>query len=441
MRDYFKKISEILFNRLESNEILILNFEAEQTDFIRFNHSKIRQAGNVKQATLTLNLVKFKNKTLTSVMRLNLDLDRDTKLLERTLNFLRREIPELHEDPYLMYERNINSTENNKNSNKLDSKEITENIITSFSSTDMVGILASGSIIKGFANSLGQFNWHENYSFNFDWSMYTESGKAVKQNYSDQIWNQDTFKKLLIECKQKLEVIDNKEELIKPGDYKVYLSPSALNEIIEMLSWGGFSYKANKIGTSPLHLMSKGERRFNDMVNISENLSTGISPRFHKDGFIKPEKTDLVVNGDYNKSLISPRSALEYSVKHNAAEYCESPVSIELKPGTIKHDDVLNSLKDGIYLSNLWYLNFSDRNNGRITGLTRFGCFKIKGGEYQGPINTMRFDETVYNIFGNKLLGLTDTQQLLMDSSTYEERSTYSATLPGALVDEFKMTL
>ena len=92
-------------------------------------------------------------------------------------------------------------------------------------------------------------------------------------------------------------------------------------------------------------------------------------------------------------------------------------------------------------MSNLWYLNFSDRNNGRITGLTRFGCFKIKGGEYQGPINTMRFDETVYNIFGNKLLGLTDTQQLLMDSSTYEERSTYSATLPGALVDEFKMTL
>ena len=254
MRDYFKKLSEILFNRLVGNEILILNFEAEQTDFIRFNHSKIRQAGNVKQATLTLNLVKFKNKTLTSVMRLNLDLDRDTKLLERTLNFLRREIPELHEDPYLMYERNINSTENNENNNKLDSKEITENIITSFSSTDMVGILASGSIIKSFANSLGQFNWHENYSFNFDWSMYTESGKAVKQNYSNQRWNQDTFKKLLIECKQKLEVIDNKEELIKPGDYKVYLSPSALNEIIEMLSWGGFVDCT--INTSSLRMFS-----------------------------------------------------------------------------------------------------------------------------------------------------------------------------------------
>ena len=74
MRDYFKKLSEILFNRLENNEILILNFEGEHTDFIRFNHSKIRQAGNVKQVTLTLNLVKFKNKTLTSIIRLNVDL-------------------------------------------------------------------------------------------------------------------------------------------------------------------------------------------------------------------------------------------------------------------------------------------------------------------------------------------------------------------------------
>ena len=116
-------------------------------------------------------------------------------------------------------------------------------------------------------------------------------------------------------------------------------------------------------------------------------------------------------------------------------------MSIDLKEGTIKSDQILSALNDGIYISNLWYLNFSDRNNGRITGLTRFGCFQVNNGEYQGPINTMRFDETVYNIFGDKLLGLTDKKQLLMDSSTYEERSTHSSTIPGAIVEDFKMTL
>ena len=440
MKSYFKKVSEYLFNSLESNEILILNFDAEQTDFVRFNHAKIRQAGNVDQATLTLSLV-HKKKSLNSVIRLSLDYQKDSVLLLRTLYYLRREIPELPRDPYLMYERNLNSFDRETKNKSLDSFNITDSILQGCHSLDMVGILSSGAIMKGFSNSLGQFNWHESQSFNFDWSMYTDTGKAIKQNYSDQVWDQNIFSSLLDESKQKLQVIDNKEQTIQPGEYRVYLSPSALNEIVDMLSWGGFSYKANKIGSSPLHLMMKGEKKLNKIVSFTEDLTNGISPKFHSDGFIKPDTTELIINGEYKSSLISPRSALEYSVNHNAAEYYESPVSINLKEGAISNDNILATLKDGIYISNLWYLNFSDLNNGRITGLTRFGCFKVSNGEYQGPINTMRFDETVYNIFGDKLIGLTNNKQLLIDSSTYEERSTHSSTIPGAIVEDFKMTL
>ena len=440
MKSYFKKVSEYLFNSLESNEILILNFDAEQTDFVRFNHAKIRQAGNVDQATLTLSLV-YKRKSLNSVIRLSLDYQKDSVLLLRTLYYLRREIPELPQDPYLMYERNLNSFDRETKNKSLDSFNITDSILQGCHSLDMVGILSTGAIMKGFSNSLGQFNWHESQSFNFDWSMYTDTGKAIKQNYSDQVWDQNIFSSLLEESKQKLQVIDNKEQTIQPGEYRVYLSPSALNEIVDMLSWGGFSYKANKIGSSPLHLMMKGEKKLNKIVSFTEDLTNGISPKFHSDGFIKPDTTELIINGEYKSSLISPRSALEYSVNHNAAEYYESPVSINLKEGAISNDNILATLKDGIYISNLWYLNFSDLNNGRITGLTRFGCFKVSNGEYQGPINTMRFDETVYNIFGDKLMGLTNNKQLLIDSSTYEERSTHSSTIPGAIVEDFKMTL
>ena len=440
MKTYFKKVSEYLFNSLESNEILILNFDAEQTDFVRFNHAKIRQAGNVDQATLTLSLV-YKRKSLNSVIRLSLDYQKDSVLLLRTLYYLRREIPELPQDPYLMYERNLNSFDRETKNKSLDSFNITDSILQGCHSLDMVGILSTGAIMKGFSNSLGQFNWHESQSFNFDWSMYTDTGKAIKQNYSDQVWDQNIFSSLLDESKQKLQVIDNREQTIQPGEYRVYLSPSALNEIVDMLSWGGFSYKANKIGSSPLHLMMKGEKKLNKIVSFTEDLTNGISPKFHSDGFIKPDTTELIINGEYKSSLISPRSALEYSVNHNAAEYYESPVSINLKEGVISNDNILATLKDGIYISNLWYLNFSDLNNGRITGLTRFGCFKVSNGEYQGPINTMRFDETVYNIFGDKLIGLTNNKQLLIDSSTYEERSTHSSTIPGAIVEDFKMTL
>ena len=440
MKDYFFDVSKLLFGQISETETLILNFDAEIGDYVRFNHSKIRQVGHVKQITLTLNLIQNR-KTLTSIIRLNGNLKKDTKLIENTLNFLRRELPELPSDPYLMYSKKKHSTEKLIEMEKLNNKNIVDKIVDDFSKLDMVGILSSGYVYKGFSNSFGQTNWHENQSFNFDWSVYTKSGQAIKQNYSDTRLNDDIFKKLLEEGKQKLIALEYKEIIIKPNKYKVYLSPQALSEVLEMLCWGGFSYKAHKIGTSPLHLMSKGETKLNKIVTISENLSKGMTPNFHREGFIKPDKTSFIISGDYKKSLISPRSALEYSIKHNGAEYHESPVAIDIEPGNIRENEILKSLKDGIYISNLWYLNFSDRNKARITGLTRFGCFKVGGGEYQGPINVMRFDETIYNILGENLLGLTDSQQLLMDCSTYEERSTFSTFLPGALVDGFEMTL
>ena len=439
MRNYFKKISDLLFNALESSEILILNFDAEETDFVRYNKSKIRQAGRVHQVSLDINLIK-KGKTLRSSLRLSTEYNKDKTLLVRTLFFLRREVNELPKDPYLIYEKNINSS-NLIDDQGLNAQNMSSRILDISSSHDMVGILSSGKIVKGFANSLGQFNWHESDSFNFDWSLYDDNGKAVKQNYADRKWNQDTFTRLYAESAQQLSVISNDEQKVEPGSYKVYLSPSALNEIIDMMSWGGFSYKANKIGSSPLHLMAKGDREFDKSVSFSEDLSNGISPKFHSDGFIKPNNTELITEGKYQKSLISPRSALEYSVKHNAAEDYESPVSIKLETGKINSKKILETLGTGIYLNNLWYLNFSDRNNARVTGLTRFGCFYVKDGELIGPINTMRFDETMYNIFGTKLAGLTNEQQLLMDTSTYEQRSVHSSTIPGAVVEDFRLTL
>ena len=149
----------------------------------------------------------------------------------------------------------------------------------------------------------------------------------------------------------------------------------------------------------------------------------------------------MITNGEFTEPLTSPRSSIEYSVIHNASGSSEYPSSIDMKEGDINNEEILSTINNGIYISNLWYLNFSDRNNGRMTGLTRFGCFLIENGKLTSPINTMRFDDSVYSMLGENLIGLTSNRDLLIDSGTYEERSTASARLPGALIDNFKMTL
>ena len=49
MRDYFENIAQKLFKNIQQYEFLILNFDDEVSNFVRFNKEKIRQTCNLKQ--------------------------------------------------------------------------------------------------------------------------------------------------------------------------------------------------------------------------------------------------------------------------------------------------------------------------------------------------------------------------------------------------------
>jgi predicted Zn-dependent protease len=109
--------------------------------------------------------------------------------------------------------------------------------------------------------------------------------------------------------------------------------------------------------------------------------------------------------------------------------------------GEIARDYVLRRLDTGVYINNLWYLNYSDRSACRMTGMTRFATFWVEGGVIQAPLSVMRFDESIYRMLGDHLLGLTADRDFILDAGTYYRRSTGSSRLPGALVEDFTFTL
>ena len=115
--------------------------------------------------------------------------------------------------------------------------------------------------------------------------------------------------------------------------------------------------------------------------------------------------------------------------------------SIDVAAGDIPADDVVRQLDTGVYINNLWYLNYSDRSACRITGMTRFATFWVENGRIIAPLNVMRFDETLYRMLGENLLGFTAERDLILDSGTYGGRSTSSSRMPGALVKDFTFTL
>ena len=109
--------------------------------------------------------------------------------------------------------------------------------------------------------------------------------------------------------------------------------------------------------------------------------------------------------------------------------------------GSLAQADILKQLGTGLYISNLWYLNYSDQPAARLTGMTRFATFWVENGEIKAPVSTMRFDDSVYHLLGSQLEALTAERELRLSASTYGACNTSSSLLPGALVKRLTLTL
>ena len=125
----------------------------------------------------------------------------------------------------------------------------------------------------------------------------------------------------------------------------------------------------------------------------------------------------------------------------NGANSSETLRAPEMSPGNLAFEQILPSLDTGLYVSNLHYLNWSDRPTGRITGMTRYACFWVENGEIIAPIENLRFDESLYRFWGENLVDLTNFQEFIPEVGTYESRQLGGSLVPGMLVNDFTYTL
>jgi predicted Zn-dependent protease len=440
MQDYFYTLADAITKSLQADEFYTCTFHAEDSDFVRFNRSKIRQAGTVLQRFLALDLIRGTRHAAAEVA-LSGDVDSDGARVSQLLAALREQLPYLPDDPHLLYATTVHSTEQRGENRLPDRAQAVDAVLDAGRDRDLVGVYAAGGIYAGFANAFGQRNWFESYTFNCDWSFYHQRDKAVKTSYAGFVWEPQDFARKVTDAAAQIEVLKRPPHSIPPGRYRVYLAPAALNDILEMLAWSGFGLKDHRTKQTTLLKMVEEGTRLHPAVTLRENTRKGVAPNFQAAGFIKPDEVTLIEAGGFHDCLVSPRSAKEYSVPTNGASNAEAPESVDLAGGDISRDQILRRLDTGVYINNLWYLNYSDRAACRMTGMTRFATFWVENGVIQAPLSVMRFDESIYRMLGEHLLGLTVEQDFLLDSSTYQERSTGSSRLPGALVDEFTFTL
>lgn len=438
-REILNFVAQGLFNDLHADEALTVYYRGEDTDFIRWNQSKVRQNTSVNQRELSFELQKAGRKikkSFSAVGSAEWDLIEAQKFLKEA----REESIVLPQDPYLVPFANNGTSEAIFRGDLLKGEQLIQAIAKPMAAHDMAGLYAGGIIETGNCNSLGQSHWFTNETFFMDYSLYNGE-RAAKACYAGARWHQNEFEENIRQTAEQLAAMDKPRKKVPPGKYKVYLAPAAVAELMLMFSWGSLSYRAYKDGANALKKLHDKERKFSSQFSLSENFHLGLTPRFNEMGELAPEILPLIKEGELQQFLVSSRSAKEYGVPGNHATGNESPRALEIAPGSLARKDILTTLDTGLYLSNLHYLNWSDLPNARVTGMTRYACLWVEKGKIVAPIEDMRFDVSLYDILDEGLLEVTDFREVDPSVDTYNQRSLGGKNLPGMLIKNFSFTL
>jgi len=436
----FNQLIETLLVKTAEGEQFTVKLSSERSQFTRFNHAKVRQTGCVADGWIELTLMENQRSSFRQFPFTG-NWNVDWQIAYKALQELREELPLLPIDPYLVLPSGSNTSRELNPGKLLAAEAVVPTVLELVAELDFTGIYAGGVVVKGYGDSCGQKHWFTTDSFTLDYSLFTASGQAVKGIFAGSDWDAVAYVAKINEAKKQLELLSHSAKELPRGHYKTYFAPAAVADLLMMLSWGAVSEADIQQGNSALAALWRQEKQLSPAFNLKENFQRGLVPRFNQLGEMAAPELSVIEKGLLVNTLVNSRTAKEYQKIANGANISETLRAPEISPGNLAFEQILPSLDTGLYVSNLHYLNWSDRPTGRITGMTRYACFWVENGEIIAPIENLRFDESLYRFWGENLVNLTTFQEFIPEVGTYEGRQLGGSLIPGMLVEDFTYTL
>lgn len=439
LADGFDAIAAALPAMAREGEIVTAWVEAERSDFVRFNRGRVRQAGSVERCTVQVRLL-ARGRSASIVF--TLPRPGDTGSLRDAIAALREVVAGAPPDPWSEPPGPLVQARTVEPGAAAPAEAIVDDVVRAADGADLVGFAASGPVLRGFASSLGHALVHETGRASLELSVYAPGAlhepalrdKAARLTWSGPTWDAPAVAARIAAARERAGILVRPVRRLEPGAVRMLFAPRATAELIGMLGWGGFSARAHLTGQSPLAALRAGTAAFAPMVSLHDAPGAHGVPRFGPEGMLRPAEHALVCAGAHAGWLACPRTAREFGIGHDGADASESPSALAMAPGALPEDDALAALDTGVWVSNLWYLNWSDRHACRMTGMTRFACLWVERGVPVAPIAAARLDDSLYRVLGSELEALGDRAPWLADTDTYDARAVGGVAAPMALV-------
>jgi predicted Zn-dependent protease len=204
---------------------------------------------------------------------------------------------------------------------------------------------------------------------------------------------------------------------LPPGNYEVVLEPRAVASALVYPAYMGFNGKAHADGTSFVHL---GEQQWDAPVDIWDDATDprALGVGFDAEGTPK-RRLDLVQGGasvglthDRRSARLAGVEPTGHSVGSEA--FGGYATSLFLGGGDEPPDRLVGAVERGLLVTDLWYNRILDPKTQVVTGLTRNGLFLIEDGKIVGPVQNLRYTQSIVGGFGpGKVRGLGNDAQLV----------------------------
>jgi len=94
---------------------------------------------------------------------------------------------------------------------------------------------------------------------------------------------------------------------------------------------------------------------------------------------------------------------------------------------------------DGIWVTRVHYLGIVDPREGVLTGMTRDGTFRIRGGKIAEPLVNLRFTVSMPELL-SEVAGLTRQRLLVNRNQFYDDRYPFGVLVPALATARFNVT-
>jgi PmbA protein len=267
------------------------------------------------------------------------------------------------------------------------------------------GAFSTSAAQLAIANSLGVFHQHRGTQATVNSVVMGEAGSGYADRGAIDVaqLNKD---ELADEVIDKAERNQNAQP-IEPGVYEVVLEEYAVAEMLEFMSFMGFSALAAQEERS---FMQLGERITGDAVTIWDDGldASGLPAPFDFEGVPK-QRVELIKNGVASGLVYDMQTATRdrrQSTGHGLpAPNTEGPFAVNLfmQPGATPKAELIADVKRGIWVTRFWYVRIVHPKASIITGMTREGTFLIENGKITRPVKDLRFTQSILEALNGTL--------------------------------------